>query len=86
MIHTPHCNLYTLNYLTIFQIITKDTAKDHIPQWVRDTHSASHVLLTLNSSVNACLYLLLKWIQKRQGQRQSRPEEMQDLKTLTSTE
>ena len=57
-----------------------------VPQWIIQTHAVSTILLTFNSSVNFYVYLIMKKCTKNRSERPNHPEELQEMKTLTSTD
>ena len=64
----------------------KENIAENIPEWVKITHSASTVLLAFNSAVNFYLYLIMKRCIKKRDESPNSPEELQEMKTLTSTD
>ena len=57
-----------------------------MPQWIILTHAVSTILLAFNSSVNFYVYLIMKKCTKNRSERPNHPEELQEMKTLTSTD
>eukprot|EP00093_Oithona_nana_P000464 00464.XXX_1809_2641_1 [CDS] Oithona nana genome sequencing. len=64
---------------------SKDVVTD-MPQWIILTHAVSTILLAFNSSVNFYVYLIMKKCTKNRSERPNHPEELQEMKTLTSTD